>query len=277
MLSPEHSARGRDSLPAGSVLQWAPQAASDWPGTGQPRRGTGEENTPGRWCPPACRVRSLPRAAAPAVLADSLGPLPLLRPGPRSPCPAGLCPAPGPLSVPPGARAGAGPAAPAALGSRGPPLRTCLDLAWAAVGPRAAPSPVSQSLSAMAGRAGKAVRPAAPQQLRETRRRDVPRRWAAPAPAGPAPPPIGRRLGGGNFPRLGLNPRPARLSKPPLCATWGGRRRSPDAWPLGGAAGAGGRWRRGGGAGAAGAGAAAGGGAPGTPAREAVRRGPCTR
>ena len=166
------------------MLQWAPRAASDWPGTGQPadggrtRRGGGARQP----CPRPIASQGPPLT----VLADSLGPIPSSTRVPQ-------CLSRGPVSQPeaastPPARPGAplrahpvpdpapGPLPAHGLGSQGPRrARTCLDLAWAAVGPFLRSTvTVSQSLSAMAGRAGKAVRPAAPRQLLETRRRDVP-------------------------------------------------------------------------------------------------------
>lgn len=174
-----HSAWGQRLPSAGSVPQWAPRAAADWPRTGQPadggrtRRGGGARQPCPR--PIASQGPSL------TVLADSRGPLPSSTRVPQSL-------SRGPVSLPETAstplsvtsrcpiRRRAHSPPPAGLGSRGPRrARTCLDLAWAAVGPFLRSTvTVSQSLSAMAGRAGKAVRPAAPQQLLETRRRDVP-------------------------------------------------------------------------------------------------------
>lgn len=209
---------------SGSVLQRAPQAAADWPGTRQPAEAGRRPWGGGARQPCPCPIPSLdpppicapspisaPRSTpltsprcppVPMYLSPPRGPAPrpqacvtALRPsGPFHPHPAPVshsCPRPPPRRRPPSPlrshpvpapvptprpQPRVRPARPAAPGPRGPRCaRTCLDLAWAAVGPFLRSTvTVSQSLSAMAGQAALGIRPAAPRQLLETRRRDDP-------------------------------------------------------------------------------------------------------
>lgn len=128
-------------------------------------------------------------------------------PGPHSP------PLPAP---PPPPRPLPAPRPPGRPGVARPRRRTCLDLAWAAVGPflRRIVT-VSQSLSAMAASAsgGPPGSSAAAAGDPATRRPLVARPLPAPATAPPLPP-IGRQSGGGHFLLLCTNPRPAGLRKP---------------------------------------------------------------
>lgn len=252
-------------------------------GTGQPA--DGEEHAGAvvarQPCPRPIASQGLPLT----VLADSLGPLPL-RPGPAVPVPRACATAPGLLSVPPGARAGPGP-----LPAPGRPwvLEVCAAPAPAWTwpgrpwGPLCSTVTVSQSLSGHGG-AGREGGPSggSAAAARDPATRRPPRRWAASgARRGPAPLlPLAGDSGGGNFPRLGANPRPASPKQAPAVRDVGRRRRGPDAWPLGGAAGPGEppAARRVQGPRARGRQEAA--GAPGTPARgggEKVGRGPGTR
>lgn len=150
----------------------------------------------------------------------------------------------GPSPRPPGARSGAGPTArPRPWVPRPAPRPHLLGLGLGGRGALFAQHrhrvPVALSHGGAGREGGPSGGSAAAARDPATRRPLVAGPLPAPA-AGPPLLPLAGDSGGGYFPRLGANPRPARLSKTPLCATWGGRRSGPDAWPLGGAAGAGG-------------------------------------
>lgn len=187
---------------------------------------------PGLLSPIPGAIPSLrPLAGPPAPGLPSPGPHPHPRTPPRTPAPPGPqaplappAPSPGPAPRP-------RPASPARPAAPSPEARTAPHLLGLGLGGRGALLAQHRHRVPVAlghgGQAGPAVRPAAPRQLLETRRRDVPSslgRFRRRPPARPRLP-IGRRSGGAGTSR-GSGPIRARLVQASAGrrATWGGRR-----------------------------------------------------